>query len=76
MSFTFSALTTITKSPVSTCGVKLARCLPRRTVATRVASRPSTRSLASTRHQRAGMSSRLKLRVVLWAMAPRDIGTP
>src|SRR5881392_1432488 len=38
----------ITWSPVSTCGAKIGLCLPRRTRATSVATRPSTRPSAST----------------------------
>src|SRR5687768_11710401 len=38
-----------TWSPQSTCGVKLGLCLPRRMLATIVASRPTTRPSASIR---------------------------
>src|ERR1700684_1467827 len=38
---------TMTKSPVSTCGAKIGLCLPRRSTATWLASRPSTTSDAS-----------------------------
>ncbi len=44
-SATLSALTTMTKSPVSTCGAKVGLCLPRSRVATWLASRPSTTSV-------------------------------
>src|SRR3954471_6402646 len=44
---TFSALTTTTKSPVSTRGAKVGLCLPRRRTAIWLASRPSTTSVAS-----------------------------
>src|SRR4051812_8693272 len=40
----------MTKSPVSTCGVKTGLSLPRRTIAMRLARRPSGLSDASTTH--------------------------
>src|SRR3954468_14736160 len=43
----FDALTTTTWSPVSAFGVKIGLCLPRSSVATSVARRPSTRPSAS-----------------------------
>src|SRR3954451_13994196 len=43
----FEALTTTTKSPPSTCGAKVALCLPRSRVATVTARRPRTTSSAS-----------------------------
>ena len=46
-----SAFTTMTKSPVSSCGVYCGLCLPRRTCATSLARRPSGLSVASTTHQ-------------------------
>src|ERR671912_87645 len=45
---TLSAVTLITWSPVSMCGAHTGLCLPRRTRATSVASRPSTMPSAST----------------------------
>src|SRR5918994_531607 len=48
VSTTLSALTMITWSPVSMCGANTGLCLPRRTRATSVASRPSTMPSAST----------------------------
>src|SRR5580704_6532211 len=48
---TLSALTMITLSPVSTCGAKYGRRLPRRTAATSEARRPRTRPSASTTYQ-------------------------
>ncbi len=51
MSFTFFAFTTMTKSPVSTWGVKLGLFLPRRTVAMALASLPSGLPSASITHQ-------------------------
>ena len=53
VTLTLAALMTTTKSPVSTCGVYVGRCLPIRMVATRAARRPSTLSVASTTYQRA-----------------------
>src|SRR5437773_8132810 len=47
---TLSALTTITKSPVSTCGVKTVFSLPRNRLAAFIATFPSTWSLASMTH--------------------------
>src|SRR5918993_5237775 len=44
---TLAALTTTTKSPVSTCGANCGLCLPRSRIATWLASRPSTTSDAS-----------------------------
>src|SRR4051812_8783518 len=50
---TFSALITTTKSPQSSCGVKVGLCLPRSTLAMVVAARPSTLSFTSmTTHSR------------------------
>ena len=43
----FGALTTITWSPVSTCGAQIGLCLPRSSVATSVASRPRIAPSAS-----------------------------
>jgi hypothetical protein len=43
----FSALTMMTLSPSSTWGVKVGLCLPRSRIATIVASRPTTRPVAS-----------------------------
>src|SRR2546428_3258858 len=51
VTFTLAAFTTTTGSPVSRCGGKLGLCLPRRRVATRVASRPSVAPSASTSFQ-------------------------
>src|SRR5918995_3315369 len=48
VSTTLSALTMMTWSPVSMCGANTGLCLPRRTRATSVASRPSTMPSAST----------------------------
>jgi hypothetical protein len=56
VTFTFEALITMTKSPVSMCGVNIGLCLPRRILATSVASRPRTIPLASTTNQRCSMS--------------------
>jgi hypothetical protein len=53
---TFSALTTITKSPVSTCGANAGFVLPRSVAATTAASRPSVLPSASTTHHLRGTS--------------------
>ncbi|CAA7623640.1 exported hypothetical protein [Magnetospirillum sp. UT-4] len=47
VSFTFSALMTMTFSPMSTWGVKVGRCLPRRRMAMTLARRPRTTPSAS-----------------------------
>src|ERR1035438_9721996 len=54
---TFSALTTTTKSPASTCGVNVGLILPRKTLAARTATLPSTWLLASITYQRGFCSS-------------------
>ena len=46
--FNFSALITITKSPVSVCGVNVGLFFPRSTLATTAERRPSGTSVAST----------------------------
>jgi hypothetical protein len=51
VSFTLSALTTMTKSPVSSWVVKVGLCLPRKDVATSLARRPRGLPVASTTHQ-------------------------
>src|SRR5439155_21252458 len=51
---TFSALITTTKSPVSTCGVKIVFSLPRSKLAALTATWPSTWSLASITHHLRG----------------------
>ena len=56
MTAIFSAFTTTTKSPVSTCGVYSGLRLPRRVSAIRVARRPSVSPSASTRYQRRSTS--------------------
>jgi len=48
VNLTFSALMTTTKSPVSTCGVKIGFCFPRNKLATLTATRPKGSLLAST----------------------------
>src|SRR6478672_11389865 len=53
---TLSALTTITKSPVSTCGVKTDFSFPRNRFAAFTATRPSTSSFASMSHHLRGTS--------------------
>src|SRR5258705_7913760 len=57
------AFTTTTKSPPSTCGVKVGLCLPRRIVATCEAKRPSTLSRASATNQCRTTSASEMLRV-------------
>src|SRR6266508_3149120 len=56
VNLTFSALITTTKSPVSTCGVKIAFSLPRNKLAAFTATCPSTWSLASITHHLRGTS--------------------
>src|SRR5262249_51021800 len=56
VSRTFSALMTITKSPVSTCGVKTVLSLPRSRFAAFTATFPSTWSWASMTHHLCGFS--------------------
>src|SRR5437762_9368384 len=53
---TFSALMTTTKSPVSTCGVRIVFSLPRNKLAAFTATRPKTWSLASITHHLRGTS--------------------
>src|SRR5919106_4522845 len=53
---TFSALITTTKSPVSTCGVRIVFSLPRSKLAAFTATRPNTWSLASITHHLRGTS--------------------
>ena len=62
---TRSALTITTKSPQSTCGVKVGFVLPRRSLAASEATRPSTWSRASITNQRraAKASSRVSMYV-------------
>src|SRR5206468_11601791 len=56
VSRTFSALMTITKSPVSTCGVKTVFSLPRNRFTAFTATLPSTWSAASITHHLRGTS--------------------
>ena len=56
LSTIFAALTTMTWSPVSMWGAKIGRCLPRRMRATSVATRPRTKSSASTTNQTRSIS--------------------
>src|SRR5947208_1523157 len=59
----FAALTTITWSPTSTCGAQIGLCLPRSSLATSVARRPSTAPSASITCQARSMSLGLGLNV-------------
>src|SRR5439155_23655236 len=80
VSRTFSALMTTTKSPVSTCGVKIIFSFPRNKLAAFTATWPSTWFLASITHHLRGISLALaekvfiraekarKLRDVLWSV--------
>src|SRR5713101_9780259 len=51
LTLTLAALITTTWSPVFRCGVNVGLCLPRRILATLLARRPSTWSVASTTNQ-------------------------
>src|SRR5205823_7645229 len=80
VSRTFSALMTTTKSPVSTCGVKIVFSFPRNKLAAFTATWPSTWFLASITHHLREISLALaekvfitaekarKLRDVLWSV--------
>src|SRR6476646_2407201 len=62
---TFSAFTTITKSPVSTCGVKTLFSFPRKRFAALTATRPRTLSFASMIHHLRGTSAALAEKVFI-----------
>src|SRR5215207_3107274 len=80
VSTTLSALTMITWSPVSMCGANTGLCLPRRTRATSVASRPSTMPSASTTCQARWISEAFGLYVgtpaTFTAIRTRDARAP
>src|SRR3982074_1300876 len=59
----FAALTTLTWSPASTCGAQIGLWLPRSSLATSVARRPSTAPSASITCQARSMSLGLGLKV-------------
>src|SRR4030067_2035480 len=61
---------TMTKSPMSALGVNVGLCFPRNTDATRVASRPSAWSCASTTYQAWCASSFVKKSVVFIGPKP------
>src|SRR5216110_1952899 len=63
---TLSALMTITKSPVSTCGVKTVFSLPRNRLAAFTATFPSTWSAASITHHLCGTSLALAENVCIF----------
>ena len=64
VNFTLSALITITKSPVSTCGVNVGLFLPRSTEATTADRRPKGTSVASTTYHLRSTSPALAIYVV------------
>src|SRR5437899_10291942 len=72
VSRTLSALMTITKSPVSMCGVKTVFCLPRNRVAAFTATFPSTWFLASITHHLRGTSLALAENVFITAEKGHD----
>src|SRR5919197_977964 len=86
VSRTFSALITITKSPVSTCGVKIVFSLPRNKLAAFTATLPSTWFLASMTHHLRGTSLALAENIFITAgkrarklrgvQAPVNLSTP
>src|SRR5438034_7686041 len=73
VSRTLSALITITKSPVSTCGVKTLFCLPRNRLAAFTATFPSTWFLASITHHLRGTSLALAENVFIGAEKARNL---
>src|SRR5437870_3638144 len=73
VSRTFSALMTITKSPVSTWGVKIAFSLPRNKLAAFIAIWPSTWSLASITHHLRETSVTLAEKVFIRAEKARKL---
>src|SRR6266567_2149931 len=70
---TLSALMTITKSPVSTCGVNTVFCLPRNRLAAFTATFPSTWFLASITHHLRGTSLALAENVFITAEKARKL---
>src|SRR6266478_5681780 len=73
VSRTFSALITITKSPVSTCGVKTVFSLPRKRFAAFTATFPSTASFASISHHWRGTSVALAENVFILGKRARKL---
>src|SRR3954469_12650606 len=73
VSRTFSALITTTKSPVSTCGVKIAFSLPRRRFAAFTATRPRTWFWASIIHHLRGTSLALAENVFIGSGRARKV---
>src|SRR5438132_11626046 len=71
---TFSALMTITKSPVSTCGVKTVFSLPRNRFAAFTATLPSTWSAASITHHLRGTSLALAENVFISEKGTKTTG--
>src|SRR5690242_11505742 len=68
---TFSAFTTTTKSPQSAWGVKVGLCLPRRTLAMVVATRPRTLSFTSMTTQLRGTVLLLPITVFIRRFSPK-----
>src|SRR5439155_8670475 len=71
VSRTFSAFTTTTKSPQSAWGVKVGLCLPRKTLAMVVATRPSTWSFTSMTTQLRWTVRLLPITVFIRALSKR-----
>src|SRR5207248_2640489 len=72
---TLSALMTTTKSPVSTCGVKIVFSLPRNKLAALTATWPNTWSFASITHHLRGTSLALAENVFIAAEKARKLRT-
>src|SRR5205814_7198832 len=70
---TLSALMTTTKSPVSTCGVKIVFSLPRNKLAALTATWPNTWSFASITHHLRGTSLALAENVFITAEKARKL---
>src|SRR5205085_2483415 len=73
VSRTLSASMTTTKSPVSTCGVKIAFSLPRKRFAAFTATRPRIWSLASMIHHLRGTSLALAENVFIGSGRARKV---
>src|SRR4029077_14546350 len=73
VNLTFSALMTTTKSPVSTCGVKIVFSLPRNKLAALTATWPSTRFFASITHHLRETSLALAENVFIMAGKARKL---
>ena len=67
---TYTALITITKSPVSVCGVNVGLFFPRSTLATTAERRPRGTSVASTTYHLRSTWPGLAMNVVLFMISP------